>query len=140
MGDIQVLNDHLIKQMRISEADLKAVTKREQAELLRRNARYREGKPFPNLANKIVFLVDDGIATGATMKAALFAVKKMNPKKVICVAPVSPPECVEEIEKIADEVIVPLLPENFNAVGLWYDNFPQTDDSEVLELLKESKK
>ncbi len=119
VGNVQILNQELIRQLQISEQELNSVLRKEKQELERRNQTYRKGKPFPSLSNHIVLIVDDGIATGATMKAAILAAKQMHPSKVVAVSPVGPPDSVKEIQQLADIVICPHQPLHFNAVGLW---------------------
>ncbi|KAJ3044714.1 hypothetical protein HDV00_001118 [Rhizophlyctis rosea] len=139
MHDITYLNEDLIHRLRIPQKAVQQVIDRESAELDRRNKTYRGGRPYPELTGKTVLIVDDGIATGATMKAAIQAVKLLHPQKVIAVSPVGAPDSVQDISEVADEMIVPHTPESFSAVGQWYQSFPQTDDSEVLELLKKAE-
>ena len=90
---------------------------------------------WPHLTDKTVILVDDGIATGFTIKAAIDAIKISKPKKIIVAVPVASKEAIYEISTKVEKIICPIIPENFNAVGAWYENFPQTTDEEVCELL-----
>jgi len=136
-GGIKYLNEDVIGYSRVTESDIQAVVVKEQQELDRRYAKYRGNrKPF-NLVGKTVILVDDGLATGATMKAAILAVKTQQPKKVIVATPVSAQDTCREIAEMVEEVICIEAPEWFSAVGEWYQSFPQTTDEEVIEILKQ---
>ena len=100
---------------------------------------YRGNRPFPELLGKKIILVDDGIATGSTMQAAVKALRKYKPASIIIAVPVATREGCEEIATLVDKIICPLIPINFQAVGLWYQNFSQTTDTEVIELLEKSR-
>lgn len=138
-GGVRVLDEELIRVARVSEADLDRVTSVEQAELTRREKRYRGERPFPNLRGKTVILVDDGLATGSTMRAAVTALRKEEPHSVIVAVPVAAPETCDAFHDIADDIICAETPEPFHAVGLWYDDFSQTTDDEVHALLERSR-
>ena len=138
-GGVRVLDEELIRVARVSEADLDRVTSVEQAELTRREKRYRGERPFPNLRGKTVILVDDGLATGSTMRAAVTALRKEEPHSVIVAVPVAAPETCDAFHDIADDIICAETPEPFHAVGLWYDDFSQTTDDEVHALLEHSR-
>jgi putative phosphoribosyl transferase len=135
MGDIQVLNENVIKDLNISTAALAAVIREEQQELMRREKTYRGNRPPLNLANKVVILVDDGIATGATMRAALKALRKLAPSFIVIAVPVAEEVMCARLVLMADKVVCLLKPINFNAVGAHYDEFDQTSDAEVHQLL-----
>lgn len=135
-GGVRVLNHELLEQLRIEDERLEQVEQKERAELERRQQAYRGQRPFPDLTGKTVILVDDGLATGASMRAAALAVRAMNPARVVIAAPVAPPDTCEALLEVADEVRVLRQPEPFRAVGLWYEHFPQTDDEEVRRLLE----
>ncbi len=135
MGDVCVLNDDIVQGLGISQAAIAAATQAEREELARRNQLYREGKPPPVLKDQTVILVDDGLATGATMRAAVTAINAMQPKKVIIAVPVSAADTCHAFEDEVDDVICLATPEPFYAVGMWYDEFPQTSDEEVIGLL-----
>ncbi|WP_454784457.1 phosphoribosyltransferase [Legionella sp. WA2024007413] len=137
-GGIIVLNDEIVNAMLISKEAINTIQKSEQDELLRRELVYRGKKPFPNLAGKTVILVDDGIATGYTMRAAIAALKQKNPAKIIVSVPVAARSTCDEIAPLVDEIICPMRPDNFYAVGLWYSDFSQTTDDEVMQLLQKS--
>jgi putative phosphoribosyl transferase len=137
-GGIRVLNDEVVQSLDIPPHLIDAVTKREQSELERRESAYRHGRPLPSLRNRTVVLVDDGLATGSTMKAAVQAVKLQEPARLIVAVPVGAPETCRALRAIADEVICARTPAYFSAVGEWYRDFAQTTDEEVIALLRES--
>ncbi len=134
-GGITVLNDDVVHALGISPRQIEAVAEREQRELERRDASYRGGRPPEPLTNRTVVLVDDGLATGSTMKAAVQAVKQQQPARVIVAVPVGAPETCAALGAIADEVICAHTPTSFSAVGEWYRDFSQTSDDEVIALL-----
>jgi putative phosphoribosyl transferase len=119
----------------VSARELEAVVAREQAELARREQRYRAGRPPLDLAGRVLILVDDGLATGATMSAAVQAARAGQPKRIIVAVPVASTEAVQSLGALADEVVCLFTPEHFRAVGLWYQDFTQTSDEEVDRLL-----
>ncbi len=122
--------------MEISPDYVKNKIQEETQEASRRFELYRHGRPPLNLTAKKVILVDDGLATGLTMKAAILEVKRQNPAKIIVAVPVAAADTVEQIRQEADEVVVLNAPEDFGAVGAFYENFGQTTDQEVIKLLK----
>ena len=136
-GGIRVLNDDVVRWYGIAPAAIDAVAQEEQRELERRELAYREGREPAVLEGRIVVLVDDGLATGSTMRAAVLAVKQRNPSKVIVAVPVGAPETCRELSSDADEVVCARMPDPFSAVGQWYLNLDQTTDEEVRELLRE---
>lgn len=119
----------------VSERALEAVVAREQAELARREQLYRRGRPPLDLAGRVLILVDDGLATGATMRAAVMAARVGKPQRIIVGVPVASSEAVQSVGAVADEVVCVFTPEHFRAVGLWYQDFAQTSDEEVGRLL-----
>ncbi|KAJ3344752.1 hypothetical protein HDU83_004774 [Entophlyctis luteolus] len=119
VGGIRYLNHSLITDIGVSSKEVDIVVSRESAELQRRNLVYRNGKPPLDVADRVVYLVDDGIATGATMCAAVHALRQMKPLQIIAVAPVGAPDSCQQLANIVDKLIVPLQPPRFNAVGLW---------------------
>ena len=135
-GDVMILNDEIVQGARVREQQIEAVTSREKQELHRRERLYRGTLPPPNLEDRTVVLVDDGLATGATMRAAVEAVRKLGPRRVIVAVPVAAPSVCREFETIADEIVCLEQPERFSALGLWYEDFSQTTDAEVQELLR----
>ncbi|HSW70748.1 MAG TPA: phosphoribosyltransferase [Gammaproteobacteria bacterium] len=140
MGGICILNDNIIRELRISPEAIKRVSQEEQKELERRIERYRGSQPFPTLSKRLIILVDDGIATGATIRAAVTALKKEKPAKLIIAVPVAEKSTCEKLSALVDQFICPLRPLYFNAVGTWYESFDQTSDEEVRSLLKKAKK
>ncbi|HAZ7573348.1 phosphoribosyltransferase [Legionella sp. PATHC032] len=135
---IKVYNEELLQYLQLSQKDINQVISQEENELARRNRAYRGDKPFPDLKNKIIILVDDGIATGASMRAAVLALRKESPKKIIVAVPVAPEDMNDMMKNVADEYVCLISPLSFNAVGLWYEDFSQTEDEEVLYLLSKS--
>jgi putative phosphoribosyl transferase len=135
-GGIRVLSYSVIDQLNISESLIDRVVSREEEELRRREHLYRGNNPPPNVSDKIVILVDDGLATGSTMKAAIGALRQQNPQKIVVAVPTAPADTCEQLKGDADEVICAETPEPFYAVGLWYENFAQTTDDEVKDLLR----
>jgi predicted phosphoribosyltransferase len=134
-GGIRVLNHQLIHQLGISDAQIAAATEKETTELLRREKSYRDDRPFPDLTGKTVLLIDDGLATGATMRAAVEALSQLGPQRVIVAVPVAAEDTCAEIGADVDEIICAEIPHPFYGVGMWYDNFSQTEDREVHDLL-----
>jgi len=137
-GGVRVLNEDVVRAIPHSEEAIEAVTTRETAELERREQIYREGRPAPELRNRVVILVDDGLATGATMRAAVKALRQSSAAKIIVAVPVGPPDTCREIEEQADETICLSTPAFFQAVGQYYDDFSQTSDEDVRELLSQA--
>lgn len=134
-GGVRVLNDDIIRELAITQEAIDREIAQETQELEHREKLYRGNKPFPKLENKIVVVVDDGIATGATMRAAVAALKLHKPQQLIVAAPTSALDTYRRLEREADEVICLAAPEPYIAVGLWYEHFPQTSDEEVRALL-----
>jgi putative phosphoribosyl transferase len=134
-GGIRVLNRVVISQASLSPETIDRIAQHEQIELDRRDQLYREGRPPLDLHDRTVVLVDDGLATGATMLAAVQAVRLQRPAKLLVAVPVASREAREEIRKVADEVICVQVPRRFDAVGSWYRDFDQVTDTEVRDLL-----
>ena len=134
-GGVRVLNEDVMRAIPYADAAIEAVTARETAELQRREHIYREGRPAPELRDKIVILVDDGLATGATMRAAVKALRERGAAKIVMAVPVAPPDTCQELAQQADEAICLSTPPFFQAVGQYYDDFSQTSDDDVRELL-----
>ncbi|MGW8169140.1 MAG: phosphoribosyltransferase [Sulfurovaceae bacterium] len=137
-GGIKVLNPQVIYSYDISEAEIEEVEKTERQELERRAVAYRGERPYPDLGNKIVILVDDGLATGATMHAAIDAVRLQDPRSIIVAVPVAPPDSINELRQKVDEVICPLRPTQFSSIGQWYEDFSQVSDETVTKLLSQA--
>jgi erythromycin esterase-like protein/predicted phosphoribosyltransferase len=137
-GGVRVLNDQLVERLGIPEQLIDAVAARELQELARRERLYRGSRPPPDVRGRTVILVDDGLATGATMYAAIEALRKQNPSSIVVAVPTASPDTCEEMKKKADDVICAVTPEPFHAVGRWYQVFSQTTDEEVAELLAQA--
>jgi putative phosphoribosyl transferase len=138
IGGVQVLNPDVIAALRISEAQIAAVSAQEQKELERQQRAYRGDLPFPDLAGRILIVVDDGLATGSTMRAAVKALRLMQPERIVVAAPVAASETCRGLAAEADEVVCESTPESFHAVSMWYQEFSQTTDDEVRSLLEAS--
>jgi putative phosphoribosyl transferase len=136
-GGVRVLNDDVVQWYRIPEQVIDAVAAREQRELERRELTYRDGRPASAITDRVVILVDDGLATGSTMRAAVEAVRQRQPSRTIVAVPVGSPDTCREFGAIADEVICARMPQPFSAVGQWYRDFSQTSDEEVRDLLRD---
>ncbi|MGH8507621.1 MAG: phosphoribosyltransferase [Gammaproteobacteria bacterium] len=136
-GGIRVLNEDLLRYLEISPVEIEAVAAREQRELERRERLYRGGRSMREVRDRIVILVDDGIATGATMRSAVSALKQQQPARIIIAVPAAAQSSCDEYQTDADriECVCLISPEPFFAVGLWYENFSQTSDDEVRDLL-----
>ena len=134
-GGLVILNDEVVRSLRISDEQLGEVTERETEELNRREAAYRDGRGPLEPAGKIVILVDDGIATGASMIAATRAIRAANPAEIVIAVPVAPPSAYQQLTEVADDVVIVAMPASFMAVGEYYCDFTQTSDDEVRELL-----
>jgi putative phosphoribosyl transferase len=139
-GGIRVLDEEIIRLMGISDHVIETVSAREQDALRRRERAYRDHAPPPQVSRKTVILVDDGIATGSTMRAAISALRKQSPSKLIVAVPTVSPSTCDELRTIADEVVAVITPEPFRAVGCWYAIFDQTSDEEVRRLCRQSKR
>lgn len=138
-GGVRVLDSDLIRAARVSEAEVERVTAIERAELARRERQYRGERPFPDLRGKTVILVDDGLATGSTMRAGVAALRQEGPSRVVVAVPVAAPATCNAFRDIADEIVCAMTPEPFRAVGYWYHDFSQTSDEEVQELLDRAR-
>jgi len=135
-GGVLVLNEDLVRRLDIPKDVLQAVIAAEQKELERRERMFRGDRPPPDVRGRIVILVDDGLATGSTMRAAVAALRQQGPARLIVAVPIGAPETCSEFEREADEVVCGVTPEPFYAVGLWYGDFSQTTDEEVRDLLE----
>ena len=134
-GGVRVLNEDVARSLPNAEEVIESITARETAELQRREESYRDGRPAPELGGKTVILVDDGLATGATMRAAVAALRQRDVARIVVAAPVGAPETCREFEHEVDEIICAMAPDYFQAVGQYYEDFSQTSDEEVRELL-----
>jgi putative phosphoribosyl transferase len=136
-GGVRVMN--ALPGLPVSEAEIEQVARRELAELERRERAYRGGGPPCEIAGRTVIVVDDGLATGATMRAAAQAIRRQHPLRLCVAVPVGARESCDALRALADEVVCPATPEPFRAVGLWYLDFPQASDEEVHELLEQAR-
>lgn len=134
-GGVRVVNPQALDTLGIDDELLDAVTRRERAELERRERAFRNGRPPPDLTDRTVILVDDGLATGSTMRAAVEAVRALEPAFVAVAVPVASPDVCAAFRSIADDVVCAATPQPFFGVGLWYADFSQTTDAEVRALL-----
>jgi putative phosphoribosyl transferase len=137
-GDVVVLNEDVVRELAIPERVLVAVVAQERQELARRDHLYRDGRPAPTIRDRTIILVDDGLATGATMRAAVQAIRQQQPARLVVAVPVGAPQTCEAFQAQTDEVICLLTPTPFYAVGLWYDDFSPTSDQEVRADLAEA--
>jgi len=136
-GGVTVYNEELLAELGLEEAELDGVRRREQAELNRRERAYRGERPMPDLAGKTVVLVDDGMATGATMHAAVTATRALHPKRIVVAVPTSARDSVARLVAVADRVVALETPEPYFGVGAWYEEFRQVTDEEVVRFLEE---
>jgi putative phosphoribosyl transferase len=137
-GGVRVFNGEVVNALRIPDEVIDAVSAEELAELQRREKVYRAGLPPLDVEGKTIIVVDDGIATGSTMLAAVSALRQLNAARIIIAAPVVAASTYREMQRHADEVIAVILPERFYAVGQWYEDFSQTSDEKVRELLAQA--
>jgi putative phosphoribosyl transferase len=135
-GGVRVISDDVVRMYGIPDNAIEIVARRELAELERREREYRRGRPLADLRDRAVILVDDGLATGSTMRAAVQAVRAFGPARVVVAVPVGAPDTCEQFADITDETICARAPRPFSAVGLWYRDFSQTTDEEVRTLLE----
>jgi predicted phosphoribosyltransferase len=134
-GDILVINEDIVGYLGISRSVLDFVASEERKELDRRDRLYRGDRPVPPITGRTIVLVDDGLATGSTMRAAISAVRQQKPARIVVAVPVTPPSTNSELQEKAEEVVSLLQPEPFDGVGRWYLDFSQTTDDEVRHLL-----
>jgi putative phosphoribosyl transferase len=135
-GGVRFLNDDVIAAARVPPTLIEQVAAREQQELERREHAYRGDRPFPDLRNRTVILIDDGLATGASMQAAVLAARTQGARSVVVAVPVAAEQTCRALARVADRVVCAATPEPFYAVGMWYEDFSQTDDREVRALLE----
>ncbi|MCI0489250.1 MAG: phosphoribosyltransferase [Blastocatellia bacterium] len=135
-GGLRVLNEDVVHYLRIPGEMIDIVAEDERRELERRDLLYRSGRPAPDVRERTLILIDDGIATGSTMRAAVKALRQQEPARIIVAVPVAPPSTCDELKSEADEVVCVFVPEPFDGVGRWYEDFSQTTDAEVRHLLE----
>ena len=134
-GNVRVINLDVVENLQIPERVIEEATTRELEELSRREIAYRDSRPAPIVAGMTVILVDDGLATGATMRAAVAALQVQRPGRIIVAVPTASPGTRDDFRSIVDEIVCAITPDPFHAVGLWYEDFSQTTDEEVRALL-----
>jgi predicted phosphoribosyltransferase len=135
-GGVRIVNWKVVEALGVSQSQLDTVIRKEERELDRRERLYRGTSPRLLVAGRVVVLVDDGLATGSTMRVAVTALREQHPARIVVGAPIAPPSICEELADIADDVFCARTPEPFYSVGLWYEDFSQTTDEEVRELLE----
>jgi putative phosphoribosyl transferase len=135
-GGIQIVDEEVVDAFRIPERVIADVAAREALELERQERTYREDRPYPSIPGKSIILVDDGLATGSTMRAAAAALKSQRPEHLAVAVPVAPPETCKELSREVDQIVCLLTPRPFVSVGSWYQDFSQVDDDVVRELLQ----
>lgn len=136
-GGVRVLNQSMLLSLNLPRKEIEAVTAEQTRELERREHLYRDDLPPVDVRGRTVILVDDGVATGSTIYAAVSALKRQQPASLMIAVPTAPPQTCDTFRNIVDEVVCLITPEPFHAVGLWYENFPQITDEEVKDLLKD---
>ena len=134
-GGVRVMNQDVLRHIPVPQKSIDAVAAREEQELIRRERSYRGNRPPLDVSGKNVIVVDDGLATGSTMRAAVAALRNMNPASILVAVPVAAPQTVDEFRRDSIDIVALRTPEPFEAVGLWYENFSQTSDEEVQEIL-----
>jgi putative phosphoribosyl transferase len=134
-GGITVFNDGLLSDLNLEREVVDRVVERERSELIRREVEYRDNRPAPNLFQKTVIVVDDGLATGATMRAAVRAIRESRPMAIIIAVPTAAISTIDELKHDADEIVCSVTPDPFHAVGEWYETFSQVSDEEVKAIL-----
>ena len=139
LGGVQILDDDVLAWLRITGHTIGEVAAQELQELQRRDRVYRGNRPQPSLRDRVVILVDDGLATGSTMRAAIGVVKPQQPQRIVVAVPVASPETSEQLRTEVDEVVCLITPPLFYAIGMWYEEFAQTTDAQVCELLTKTQ-
>src|SRR5262249_55483857 len=135
-GGVRVLNEQLVQQLRLGDEQIDRVSEREAQELVRRERAYRGERPPVELRGRTVVLVDDGLATGATMRASVEAVRRAGPRRIVVAVPTAPPAALAELQGAVDDLAWLIAPDQFHAVGLWYEDFREVPDDEVRRLLQ----
>jgi len=138
-GGVRVLNQEIVRALRIPDEVIEAVAAQEQQELARRERLYRGDRPPPDVRERTVILVDDGLATGATMHAAVQALRQQQPARIVVAVPIAAPETCAELSGEVDDIVCAVTPQPFYAVGLWYEDFSPTTDDEVRDLLAQAR-
>jgi putative phosphoribosyl transferase len=138
-GGVRIVSENVVEALGIPERVIATVAAAEAQELERRERIYREGRLFPEMRGRTVILVDDGLATGSTMRAAAAALRSLGVARLVAAVPVAPKESRDAMREVVDELVCASVPERFQAVGEWYDDFSQTSDQEVSELLRRGR-
>jgi len=138
-GGAEYIDQQTVSALGLSESQVREIIEFEQRELQRRSMIYRGDLPPPTLAGRCVILVDDGLATGGTARAAVLALKAGGPDRLVLAVPVAPQDTASRLEQEVDEMVCPLRPDGFYAIGQWYESFEQTSDQKVIDLLRESR-
>jgi putative phosphoribosyl transferase len=138
-GGVRIVSENVVEALGIPERVIATVAAAEAQELERRERVYREGRLFPEIRGRTVILVDDGLATGSTMRAAAAALRSLGAARLVAAVPVAPKESCDAVREVVDEVVCASVPERFQAVGEWYDDFSQISDQEVSELLRRGR-
>jgi predicted phosphoribosyltransferase len=137
-GGVRVLNDEVVNALQIPDEIIQSVAETEWRELERRERAYRDDRPWPDIRGRTIVLIDDGLATGTTMRAAIAALRQQGPARIVVAVPVASASTCEEFSELAEDVVCVQTPEPFYAVGAWYDDFTQTSDAEVHALLDDA--
>jgi putative phosphoribosyl transferase len=137
-GDSRVQNEEVVVRLALEPEVMDRVAEQERAELQRQSRTYRDNRPEPEIEGKTVIVVDDGVATGATMRAGLAALRQQRPARIVAAVPVGPPDSIRSLAKVADEVVCPATPAAFTAISEWYRDFGATSDEEVCRLLEDN--
>jgi putative phosphoribosyl transferase len=138
-GGARIVDTAIVRQLGITQREIDTVAEAEQRELDRRERRYRGDRPLPDSAGRTAIVVDDGLATGASMRVAVAALRQEHPARIVVAVPIAPQETCDALRREADDVVCAVTPEPFYAVGLWYDDFTQTTDEEVHDLLEQGR-
>jgi len=138
-GGVRLVDEAVVRELRIGAREVELVAQAEQEELERRERQYRGARPLPDIAGRTVIVVDDGLATGASMRVAVAALRQEHPARIVVAVPIAPPETCDMLRADADDVVCAVTPEPFYAVGLWYEDFEQTTDDEVHHLLERAR-
>jgi putative phosphoribosyl transferase len=139
-GGVQLVDDALVRQLGLNDSDVQRVAAAERRELERRTRQYRGDRPLPDIASRTVILVDDGLATGSSMRVAVAALRQEHPSRIVVAVPIAPPETCDALRREADDVVCAVTPEPFYAVGVWYEDFRQTTDEEVHDLMERARR
>lgn len=138
-GGVRVLNQEVLRQLRVKEEQLERITEEQRREVREREKRFRGDAEAPEIEGKTALVIDDGIATGSTMRASVEALRELGPDKIVVAVPVASYSACEDMEEVADEVICLETPSPFRGVGAWYEKFDQTSDAEVKQLLEQAR-